>query len=812
MRVDDHGAGQLDDNNTVLSATGVVGNAADFEASNSEYLSAALTNMGASPGDKDLTVVGWFRLESKGATRTLKSVDRGTTAGRSWRLEYNTTNDRFRFIAFGASNAVVGDVYANNLGSPSTATDYFIEAWHSATDNEVGIRVNNGTADTAATTGAMVANNTSLWFGAIGSGGSGSTPASFHDGLTDESAIWRRLLTADERTQLYNSGSGYGWSNWFTDSGIEPLHVAHYADVLAYDATAHTYEVTLNVTQTGRHAIGVMMLQSADGKQLRLSIGGSAVETITVDDDNLANKTGSYFEDGFVYDFTTTGSKTIKVESVGSTFTIRGVIVREPDSVSGIVEDQGTGTHCEPLQCAYGGSTYSVHVEMYSGDVYLCKDGVLQGLVFSGLSADRNERYHYGCAVVPLAAGVAVIAVGHNQNGLRVRYLPGGVYGSITSTYTTLSSTPLTYCKSVVLADDRIAVLTRGGSTQSPLLVLLSSIDEIDGTGASGTSDWIFNGTGAVYPNALELYTNGSTEVLACLFNSRSAGNDWGSVHAVLFCPQEGSVGEWYALDGTDSTVTGSRGTEGTPRFNSTMQGALTGSGGMRVLGELSAGQQRYALSGIFKVTQWPSGATPAKGAVLISFVDSPGAINAYNDSAAVRFAIQNEATLTLDSSFNELPTDAELKLTTNNYRLDATFMWEGDDDTADALLAITDRRWGKTGSGKGTTYEECGPYYDWGAHQISVLRITNPHTPGSIAFSQEKRIEVEAQHRAAFITKAGTNSIVYQPGDNQLHMTHRQTTRRSASLLAASAAPTITALSAIGITATSAQPRISYS
>src|SRR3990167_7395409 len=63
QRNDSHGSNHLTDNNTVLSAAGKVGNAADFEKSNSEFLSIA-DNPNLSTGDIDFTIAIWVKPET----------------------------------------------------------------------------------------------------------------------------------------------------------------------------------------------------------------------------------------------------------------------------------------------------------------------------------------------------------------------------------------------------------------------------------------------------------------------------------------------------------------------------------------------------------------------------------------------------------------------------------------------------------------------------------------------------------------------------------------------------------------------------
>ncbi len=64
-RVDSHGSNDLTDNNTVTQVAGKIGNAAQFTAANSEWLSRG-TDVDLGLGaDTDCTWAGWFYMDSK---------------------------------------------------------------------------------------------------------------------------------------------------------------------------------------------------------------------------------------------------------------------------------------------------------------------------------------------------------------------------------------------------------------------------------------------------------------------------------------------------------------------------------------------------------------------------------------------------------------------------------------------------------------------------------------------------------------------------------------------------------------------------
>jgi hypothetical protein len=203
-RVDAHGDNDLTDNNTVTAVAGVVGDAAEFELSNGEYLSHA-SNASLQMGNIDFTITGWFQIESNATTQKAVSKDDGFVE------EYAidcTIGGNFRFLAgYGTSathNADLG-------GAASLATWYFIVGWHDAAADTVNICADNGTPVSASTGGdAIVTGTTDFTLGRRSEAG---LPFYF-DGLMDQVGIWKRKLTSDEITYLYNGGNGRSYADF----------------------------------------------------------------------------------------------------------------------------------------------------------------------------------------------------------------------------------------------------------------------------------------------------------------------------------------------------------------------------------------------------------------------------------------------------------------------------------------------------------------------------------------------------------------------------------------------------------------------
>lgn len=203
---DAHGSNTLTDNGTVGTGTGKVGNARDFERSNSEHFEVA-DNASLSMGDVDWTITCWVNLESKPAFGGIAGK-LGTTS-REYLLYYDGGLDRFVAVSRATDDLSESFAAADVLGSPSTGVWYFIACWHDSVANEIGIQVDDGTADTTSHSGGTLDGGEAFRVGAFEPSG-----GHFFDGLIDEVGLWKRVLSGTEKTQLYNGGSGLAYESF----------------------------------------------------------------------------------------------------------------------------------------------------------------------------------------------------------------------------------------------------------------------------------------------------------------------------------------------------------------------------------------------------------------------------------------------------------------------------------------------------------------------------------------------------------------------------------------------------------------------
>lgn len=195
------------DNNSVTSNTGILGNAAHFDNANGESLSHADVPE-LSVGNEDFTFSAWVNLDDLDSDHViLGKFENGVDQEYLLYFE-SSTPQRFKFIVYDASNNYIGGVSADNLGVPEYGTWYHIVAYHDATNDLLGIIVDDGTPDTSATTGSKAPGDQDSDFVV----GCKVNNVSCMDGLIDEVGFWKRLLTSGEISALYNGGNGRSFS------------------------------------------------------------------------------------------------------------------------------------------------------------------------------------------------------------------------------------------------------------------------------------------------------------------------------------------------------------------------------------------------------------------------------------------------------------------------------------------------------------------------------------------------------------------------------------------------------------------------
>lgn len=197
-RLDRHGTNHLTDNNTVGQAAGKVGQAAQFVAANSEYLSIS-DNASLRAGNTSFTIAAWVWADSypNGSNTRIVAKNNGPT-----NMCYDLSFGSFTISDASGTNAAVNNNWVQTAGIWR-----YIIAWRDRDAGSINSQINNGTVTTTNT--AVIPNTSNATFMI----GNTQVAGRYWDGRLDEVVFWRRVLTATERTWLYNSGNGRSYND-----------------------------------------------------------------------------------------------------------------------------------------------------------------------------------------------------------------------------------------------------------------------------------------------------------------------------------------------------------------------------------------------------------------------------------------------------------------------------------------------------------------------------------------------------------------------------------------------------------------------
>ena len=206
--LDAHGSLDLTDNNTVGTDAGIVGNARDFEDANNERFTH-VDDPDLSAGDTDFTCQVWLKLESLPSVIEIH-FQKGTGGTIEYNMAVNASGE-LRWSVYDSSFNEYRATWSPNL---STGTWYLVHGWHDSVNNQVGVVVNAGTPVTTSTGGAAPADAGGTFI--LGNRPDLDFP---YDGLLDEVALWRRVLSSADRTWLYNAGAGRSYADLVAEGG-----------------------------------------------------------------------------------------------------------------------------------------------------------------------------------------------------------------------------------------------------------------------------------------------------------------------------------------------------------------------------------------------------------------------------------------------------------------------------------------------------------------------------------------------------------------------------------------------------------------
>lgn len=195
----------LTDVNTVLSTTGIISNAADFEDATSEYLNITDANQVGLDFTGDRTFSFWVKPETTPtAGAGMAMIYKWSASQQQYGLIYVDVagTKKIRFIGYntcGGSN--INHDWTTGALSTSVYTHVLVTYTQSNSDAELWINgVSQGIVDAGFTGGANCT-------GAFSISSLGAGIQWYWDGAIDIAEMYSRVLTSTEIGNLYNSGS-----------------------------------------------------------------------------------------------------------------------------------------------------------------------------------------------------------------------------------------------------------------------------------------------------------------------------------------------------------------------------------------------------------------------------------------------------------------------------------------------------------------------------------------------------------------------------------------------------------------------------
>jgi hypothetical protein len=209
-RVDSHGSSDLTDNNTVLYEAGKFGNAAALVNANSEYLSSTDNAALSVPSNQSFTFTLWFKAATFVNSGLLGKATGFTASSTEYYLT-SASSSIVRIIASDGTTVVTTSITGLSL---SAGTWYFLAGWYDSVAQTLNLQLDNGTPVSQACVNGSQDLSSGFAIGRVG-----AVAGFSFNGAIDSVSFWKRVLTSDERTALYNSGDGLDYDEW--DAGGE---------------------------------------------------------------------------------------------------------------------------------------------------------------------------------------------------------------------------------------------------------------------------------------------------------------------------------------------------------------------------------------------------------------------------------------------------------------------------------------------------------------------------------------------------------------------------------------------------------------
>jgi len=191
--------------------------AGSYVAANLEALAHA-DDAALQIGDNDATIVAWaYIVDLSDNYRRVTAKVAAVDGKREWMLGASpSAYKRYRFMVSPNGSNPFTSVEAATYGPVQLNTWVMLVAYHDSVNNKIGISVNGGAFDTADHSTGICVSDTIFTVGAVATGVFPS--AGLMNGRIGPVGIAKGyVLTSDDISELYNSGSGRLWAQLSSD-------------------------------------------------------------------------------------------------------------------------------------------------------------------------------------------------------------------------------------------------------------------------------------------------------------------------------------------------------------------------------------------------------------------------------------------------------------------------------------------------------------------------------------------------------------------------------------------------------------------
>lgn len=201
---DSHNSNNGTINGATINQTGKLGKCYSFDGTN-DLVTSAITSVYS-----QFTVSAWIAHNFSSTTGYDRIIghSKSTSQYHDWGIQQESTGNKISFYVMNTAGGFSKAVSTTDL---SSGTWYHITATFNGTYAKIFINSTNEHTGSAFT-GSRNSHTSPVLLGKVYDASGWLT--SVYNGKFDQTAIWDRVLTASEITQLYNSGNGLAYTSW----------------------------------------------------------------------------------------------------------------------------------------------------------------------------------------------------------------------------------------------------------------------------------------------------------------------------------------------------------------------------------------------------------------------------------------------------------------------------------------------------------------------------------------------------------------------------------------------------------------------